>query len=543
MSGCLYHQVVCLIGKSAIMKPVAWLQWWSCNVASCMWTLAGFVFAMVGLCVIWCMEGIFRAIQWFSEFRFWMIQPRWWVQTILDPRWSAWWDDMFAAAYCQVGVWIVRVIALFLYWSNSKEHKREMPLNESVVALGRSNGYHAYTGVDVWSTIIQAIHRAEHRIWIATMYLRDMPNTLTRDIVDELNRKVEEGVEVRVMLDGYGAWWSDAEWTSSRWKFNVRTVGPPLPVASHHCYHSKYILIDDQTVGITGANLSDSYFQVSSAMRDTIVWFHRASERMVASLEYDFESVWEESLALLSPLNSVSIVPDVCNRITGAHGKRTGRNRRPINEKSLEPNHVNLYDVMRFGPTSDHSITHELVRNINHARESIVLCTMAWAPGPSVVRALVSALRRDVKLHILTVDAVSYTSPSAFLQPNAIAHPSLITLARMGAIVWKQDTQAFQNAALHSKWWVIDHTAYYGSANLTYYSMNRSQEIMVSIPICSLEQWVSSMLIHGLSPHSSSVPSEMFPGFVVWKELEDTSLDIFWRKAAQCIVGVVFSGW
>lgn len=116
-------------------------------------------------------------------------------------------------------------------------------------------------GEEKFPALLEAIHNARHHIHME--YYIFEPDWIGQRVLDELIRKVKEGVEVRLIIDGFG---------SSRLSMKVKrlrdmglevVVFLPVGIASlansNYRNHRKVAIIDGEIAFLGGINISDDY--------------------------------------------------------------------------------------------------------------------------------------------------------------------------------------------------------------------------------------------------------------------------------------------
>ena len=120
------------------------------------------------------------------------------------------------------------------------------------------------SGEEVFPHMIESIRSATKYIFLEYFIIE--PDASWNEIFNELQKKIREGVEVRILCDGLG---SPVFSTSDYQKylkangFNSRVFVPIIPVFSTHLNnrdHRKMLIVDGQLAFTGGFNISNEYF-------------------------------------------------------------------------------------------------------------------------------------------------------------------------------------------------------------------------------------------------------------------------------------------
>jgi len=97
-------------------------------------------------------------------------------------------------------------------------------------------------GDDLKLTFLQAIRSAKKSIFLIIYGLTD------KDIIDTLNKKINQGIEVRIFYDIHG----------SKYLKEKLPASHIFPIKSKGIMHKKVLVIDDETVFLGSANLTET---------------------------------------------------------------------------------------------------------------------------------------------------------------------------------------------------------------------------------------------------------------------------------------------
>lgn len=234
-------------------------------------------------------------------------------------------------------------------------------------------------GEQAYPAMLAAIAEARHHVLLST-YLLDRDET-GRAFIRALADAAARGVEVRVLIDGFGDWYS---WPRSsrqlrRAGLNVARFLPPrlLPpsLAINMRNHHKSLVVDDQ-VGFTGGmNLGDRHrVELADNKRPTADLHFRLRGPVVSQLREEFLRLW---------------------RFT------TGCTDEPA-VRPAEPAGDLLCRTITDGPDEDlDRLTMLLTAAVSEARHSIRIMTPYFLPPRELVGALQAAAIRGVEVLVV----------------------------------------------------------------------------------------------------------------------------------------------
>lgn len=189
-------------------------------------------------------------------------------------------------------------------------HKRLVYFNRRCSGQGVSGVVESYTLSRVWlhnrvellsggsstfSRLISTLHKARHTIHLEYYILRD--DRVGRAIVDILIRKSRAGVEVRVMLDYVGSWFSARRLIALMQSGGIEVVGfekfrfPWIRQRFSCRNHRKIVVVDSSAAMVGGVNLAQYYMDgnILGRWRDEHIFFEGEA---VADLERIFLRDW-----------------------------------------------------------------------------------------------------------------------------------------------------------------------------------------------------------------------------------------------------------
>lgn len=308
-----------------------------------------------------------------------------------------------------------------------------------------------FGGREKYADLIAAIAAARHHVHLE-YYIWEPDNIGTR-VRDALVERARAGVEVRVLVDGFGA----AACKRSFWKplrdaggrvarFNALTLRRLRRLANFRT-HRKIAVIDGD-IGFTGGmNVTDdqtSEFKGEAAWRDTHI---KLEGHAVAGLQMVFCEGWHDVTGEV--LDQAAYFPE----------------RREL-EGSVPA------QVMASGPDENYDIIHKLfVSAISSARERVLLTVPYFVPDEPLEVALTTAALSGVDVRIL-VPAVNDVK-----LVGAAARSYYPELLRIGVRIFE-----YGPPMLHAKSLVVDDMlGVVGTANADARSFFLNFEVIVAL--------------------------------------------------------------
>lgn len=306
-------------------------------------------------------------------------------------------------------------------------------------------------GEAAYPAMLDAIDQAEHRIYLSTYIFES--NQTGQDFVDRLAQASKRGVDVRVLLDGAGEWYS---WPPIRWAMRRRGVPyarflpprliPPSPLINLR-NHRKLLLIDGHTAFTGGMNIGDRHLTNRPPPKQGIRDVHfRIDGSLTNQLEQVFLDDWE-----------------FATKQRNAPAPATPL---PLQQPGA------LCRAIIDGPDEDlHRLTMVLVGAVAAAREQIAIMTPYFLPPRELVAALQAAAVRGTRVDII----LPGKNNLPFM--HWATRNMLWELVKWGVHVYYQD-----GVFDHSKLFVVDrHYTQVGSANLDPRSLRLNFELVVEV--------------------------------------------------------------
>jgi len=252
--------------------------------------------------------------------------------------------------------------------------------------ISRNQGLTYYcTGDDTLKPILDAISKAEHYIFLEFFIIRE--GVFFNTILDALEQKVKEGVEVRLMYDDFGSA-NTVPHHYDRYieSFGIRCVrfNPLKPLFSavmNNRDHRKMLIIDGKIAFTGGFNLADEYINQRKRFGHWKDNGLRIEGRPVANFVAMFLEMWQYQTGI--PEDETPYFPEYS-----------------MNEPEVLPGYVQ--------PFADSPLDHEKVGEtvylniINRAKDYIYIFTPYLIVDNEMMTALCNAAKSGVDVRIVT---------------------------------------------------------------------------------------------------------------------------------------------
>lgn len=305
-------------------------------------------------------------------------------------------------------------------------------------------------GDRIFPAMLDAIEQAETSVELLTfVYWR---GEIARRFAATLARRARDGVQVRVLLDSFGAQSMDSELLEVMHKAGVEIRWfRPLSMwqlrRNNRRTHRKILVCDTRLAFTGGVGIAEEWegdARNSDQWRET---HFRIRGSAVSALRASFLGNWLETGGVLTEEDLV------CDSSTSDDG-------------------VSLQVVSKPGVWGWSSVMSSFQVSLMLARSRIRITTPYFVPGDIMVRELIDATRRGVHVEILMPG--KYTDTRIGQQAGEARYAELL---EAGVEIWR-----YQRSMLHAKVITIDgELASVGSANFNQRSMQRDEEVFVNI--------------------------------------------------------------
>ena len=315
-----------------------------------------------------------------------------------------------------------------------------------------NNDIEAYfTGKEFFSNLKKEIANAKK--FINMEYFIFQFDGIGKEIADLLIKKVNEGVEVNLIIDGVNL----ANFKLKRYFKNTgvnlylffRTYIPLFNVRINYRDHRKVTIIDNRVAFVGGMNIGDEYLG-----KGKIGYWRDTSVKIYGDIVSSFEKEFYFSLSIVK--------------------NKYLRDEKISNEISLKyEEDDNVYmQVISSGPNYEFpAIRDNYIKLIQEARKSVFIQTPYFVPDDLLLDTLKSAVLSGIDVKIMI--------------PNKADHPFIYwinqyyvgELLRLGANIYR-----YENGFIHSKTILVDEEVVsVGTCNFDYRSFYLNFEINLNI--------------------------------------------------------------
>ncbi len=333
---------------------------------------------------------------------------------------------------------------------------------------------------DAFKAMADAIENASHHIHIESYIFRC--DDLGKRLLDLLEARARDGVEVRVIVDAIG---SLASWRILR---RLRRAGGEgssfLPVrlfgkfATPHLRNHRKLLICDGTVAFVGGlNVGTEYLGQDPESGEGQPWFDLHA-RIEGPAVWDVQRVFVEDWDFTTKRSLDG--PNYFPRIT-----------RPVGSSSIQ--------IVTGGPdVHPNPIREAMLGAFQRARERILIATPYLVPDRAILDTLKLAARTGVD-----VDVFTSTGPSDSLVAHLCGESFVDELVEAGVRIHR-----WRPGMMHAKATVVDQNwAVVGSANLDNRSLHLNFELIAVLDRREDVEQVSSA-VSSIQSQSHSITRE-----------------------------------
>ncbi len=350
---------------------------------------------------------------------------------------------------------------------------------------------------EYFPALVGAIDGARREVWLET-YIFDFTGAAA-EVAWALERAARRGVDVRVVVDGFGTGAAPPAWMERFAEAGVawRVYAPPgrlgvLWPSQWRRLHRKLCVVDAEVAFCGGINILDD--------------LHDPNHGPLAAPRLDFAVAVRGPLvedareAMLQLWRRMRTLEDLrCGHLAGA---RTGLRRHPgvaePRRGAVEHARARAALALRDNLRLRTSIERAYLRAIGRARDEVLIANAYFLPGRRMRRALVTAARRGVRVVLLLQGRYEY-----FMQFYAV-RPVYGALLKAGVVIHE-----YAPSFLHAKVAVIDgRWATVGSSNLDPLSLLLAREANVLIEDAPFAAALRERLLRAVAQEGT----EMEPG-------------------------------
>ncbi|MFA6921699.1 MAG: phospholipase D-like domain-containing protein [Gallionella sp.] len=311
-------------------------------------------------------------------------------------------------------------------------------------------------------------------------------DSVGREISRSLMLRVQQGIRVRLLVDGVGAYLGGHTDFKSLSDAGVQVTFfvPPLRSSTRGRInlrnHRKMVIIDNTWLWCGGRNLATEYFESDTPWIDLSFDLRGA---LALQAQQQFEQDWAFAIGAGKPVLSQST----------AAGPVIGQ-------------------LIASGPDQmDDTYYTLLISGFFNARKRVMAVTPYFVPDPTLLMSLTLAARRGVVVDLLL------PKKSNHRLADFARHRALRELTAAGAHVW------FLPDMIHAKTVVIDdEIAFAGSANLDQRSLFLNYEMMIAFyeatDVKRFSKWIEHHM-NAAAPYHARPPGiglEVAEGLLLW---------------------------
>lgn len=247
-----------------------------------------------------------------------------------------------------------------LHEAQKKEHQED-PVLEKMVSMSWNNGrFPVYansstryfkTGQEQFEAIVEALKQAEHFIFIES-YILDY-GTMLDTILEILEEKASQGVEVRVMYDDFGSLLNmDHDFpkvleSKGIHCYTFNPINPQLAIQMNNRDHRKIIVVDGRTAFTGGSNIADEYINAIERFGYWKDMGVQISGKAVEMFTISFLQIWNYCSPVNIPYENY-VLPSVCFEKDRAPGYVIPFSDVPTDENNTGKNmHLNMLSTAR----------------------------------------------------------------------------------------------------------------------------------------------------------------------------------------------------
>ncbi|HHY22422.1 MAG TPA: cardiolipin synthase [Bacilli bacterium] len=336
------------------------------------------------------------------------------------------------------------LIFLFIIWFRIDfllgKSKQKRLVKKIVLQPRMSNVSLFSNGKDFFDQLFVDIKEAEHHIHLLWYIYNE--DSISEQLTNLLVKKAQEGVEIRLLVDWFGAKISKKSISKLRdagVSFSYSNVPhfPFLFFTLNNRNHRKITIIDGNIGYIGGFNIGDEYLGRDKNLgfwRD----FHlRINGDGVQDLQTQFIYDWQ--LATNTQIHKKRYFP-------------------PLKEGNI---------LLKFSPNNGAFLEEMFIQLIEMAKKSIMIGTPYYIPGKKIQNALIQASKRGIKVKLIV------PKKSDYILIKEAAYPYFKDLLHVGIEIFE-----YTNGFYHAKAIVIDEfVCDIGTANFDMRSFHLNNEM------------------------------------------------------------------
>jgi cardiolipin synthase len=357
--------------------------------------------------------------------------------------------------------------------------------------------------------LVVALDGAQREAWLET-YIFDFTASGTQ-VAEALERAARRGVNVRVVIDGFGSDAVPPEWGERLVAAGVqwRTFAPPGPFGllwrrGWRRLHRKLVQVDGEVAFCGGINVLDDLHDPNHGTLDAprFDFAVRVTGPLVADVRLAMQQLWSRMRTFreLRHGDLKQAIHTLRERVALVAWRRGARARASRERAADLTKRARAALALRDNLRHRASIERAYLRAIGRAREEVLIANAYFVPGHKMRRALVEAARRGVRVVLLLQGRYEY-----FLQYYA-ARPVYGALLRAGVAIHE-----YSPSFLHAKVAVIDGKwATVGSSNIDPLSLLLAREANVVVEDPDFAECLRSRLLHAVAHEGHPMDAALY---------------------------------
>lgn len=375
-----------------------------------------------------------------------------------------------------------------LYAQNESELLSETVKEGAVVTRNNSLVFFK-SGKEKFRDLFAAINQAKQSVHMEYFNFRD--DSIANALFDLLAVKAKQGVQVRLLFDGFGNDSNNKPLKRSKIK-ELRNKGIEIyeydpirfPWVNHafHRDHRKIVVIDGKTAYSGGMNVADYYINGKPKLGDWHDIHYRVEGDAVAEFQKIFLRIWNRTTN--QNVSGPEYYPGESYTKNALKGLKK--------DTSFSAGHKTIVIVNREPHVTPSVIRHTFINCINFARKQIQIINPYFTLCHSIRQALSKAIKRGVNVEIMVSEKCDI--PITPLIVNYNVHK----LMKQGAHVYY-----YQGGFHHSKIMMVDSAfCFVGSANLDFRSLYFDYECNSLVMDSAATQQLQTIFNNDKTKHS-----------------------------------------
>ncbi len=327
-------------------------------------------------------------------------------------------------------------------------------------------------GRQFFEAFFSAIRAAEQTILLEYYLIHN--DHIGTSLAQELAAAVQRGVSVKLIYDYIGCLETPASYFKKLSQHGVELISFNVPSFKRGFFwfdkrdHRKMMIVDDSLAFLGGFNIGEEYAGCMAEKQN----FRDLGFSISGDAVWELKSIFHETWYGEMGENSAPIAPML----------RPQQNAIKVGDAAV--------NIISGGPHQRRSYIREAFQvNIASAAEEILIATPYFVPGPRIIRSLLRAVRRGVRVRLLL--PARSDVPLMLL----LGRISYATLLRGGVEIFELEREI-----LHAKVMLIDaERAVIGSANLDQRSFHRNFEINCMVDNVQFGGQIRELLLEEIS--------------------------------------------